>query len=111
MVADRLAGLRDQFGLAGILAELNTGGLIPHEKVMRSVQLLCEKGFSAVPALTQRAFSGVTGCLENPRDTRDGPEIPGFRAAVLQVRIHFPPAVSRANHQFLASVPVSSNSR
>jgi alkanesulfonate monooxygenase SsuD/methylene tetrahydromethanopterin reductase-like flavin-dependent oxidoreductase (luciferase family) len=43
MVADRLAGLRDQLGLAGILAELNTGGLIPHEKVMRSMQLLCEK--------------------------------------------------------------------
>ena len=42
MVADRLAGLRDQLGLAGILAELNTGGLIPHEKVMRSMQLLCE---------------------------------------------------------------------
>jgi alkanesulfonate monooxygenase SsuD/methylene tetrahydromethanopterin reductase-like flavin-dependent oxidoreductase (luciferase family) len=43
MVADRLAGLREQLGLAGILAELNTGGLIPHKKVMRSMQLLCEK--------------------------------------------------------------------
>jgi alkanesulfonate monooxygenase SsuD/methylene tetrahydromethanopterin reductase-like flavin-dependent oxidoreductase (luciferase family) len=43
MVADNLAGLREQLGLAGILAELNTGGLIPHEKVMRSMQLLCEK--------------------------------------------------------------------
>jgi alkanesulfonate monooxygenase SsuD/methylene tetrahydromethanopterin reductase-like flavin-dependent oxidoreductase (luciferase family) len=43
MVADRLAGLREQLGLAGILAELNTGGLIPHERVMRSMQLLCEK--------------------------------------------------------------------
>ena len=62
---------------------------------MRSMQLLCEKGFSAVPALAQRALSGVTGCLENPRDTRDGPEIPGYRAAVLQVRIHFPPAESQ----------------
>ena len=28
MVADNLASLRDQLGLAGILAELNTGGLI-----------------------------------------------------------------------------------
>ena len=62
---------------------------------MRSMQLLCEKGFSAVPALAQRALSGVTGCLENPRDTRDGPEIPGYRAAVLQVRIHLPPAGSQ----------------
>ena len=43
MVADNLAGLRDRLGLAGILAELNTGGLIPHERVMRSMQLLCEK--------------------------------------------------------------------
>src|SRR2546423_1242152 len=33
MVADDLAGLRDRLGLAGILAELNTGGLIPHERV------------------------------------------------------------------------------
>ena len=43
MVADNLASLRDQLGLSGILAELNTGGLIPHERVMRSMQLLCEK--------------------------------------------------------------------
>ena len=43
MVADNLASLRDQLGLAGILAELNTGGLIAHERVMRSMQLLCEK--------------------------------------------------------------------
>jgi alkanesulfonate monooxygenase SsuD/methylene tetrahydromethanopterin reductase-like flavin-dependent oxidoreductase (luciferase family) len=43
IVADSLAGLKERLGLAGILAELNTGGLIPHEKVMRSMQLLCEK--------------------------------------------------------------------
>jgi alkanesulfonate monooxygenase SsuD/methylene tetrahydromethanopterin reductase-like flavin-dependent oxidoreductase (luciferase family) len=43
MVADRLTGLREQLGLSGILAELNCGGLIPHERVMRSMQLLCEK--------------------------------------------------------------------
>ena len=43
IVADILAGLKERLGLAGILAELNTGGLIPHEKVMRSMQLLCEK--------------------------------------------------------------------
>jgi alkanesulfonate monooxygenase SsuD/methylene tetrahydromethanopterin reductase-like flavin-dependent oxidoreductase (luciferase family) len=43
MVADNLASLQEQLGLAGILAELNTGGLIPHERVMRSMQLLCEK--------------------------------------------------------------------
>ena len=42
-VADRLAELREELGLSGILAELNYGGLIPHERVMRSMQLLCEK--------------------------------------------------------------------
>jgi len=43
VVADRLAELREQLGLSGILAELNCGGLVPHERVMRSLQLLCEK--------------------------------------------------------------------
>ena len=43
MVADRLAELREQLALSGILAELNCGGLVPHERVMRSLQLLCEK--------------------------------------------------------------------
>ncbi|MDP8923236.1 MAG: LLM class flavin-dependent oxidoreductase, partial [Chloroflexota bacterium] len=41
MVADRLAELRDELGLSGILAELNCGGQIPQERVMRSLQLLC----------------------------------------------------------------------
>jgi hypothetical protein len=36
-------------------------------------------------------------CLGNARDATDAPEIPGFRAAVLQVRIHFPPAESHTN--------------
>lgn len=39
-VADRLHGLRDELGLNGILAELNCGGLIPHERVMKSLRLL-----------------------------------------------------------------------
>ncbi len=42
-VADRLMTLQQQLGLAGILAELNYGGLVPHERVMRSLQLLCEE--------------------------------------------------------------------
>jgi hypothetical protein len=32
MVADRLRGLREELGLAGILAEMNCGGLIPQER-------------------------------------------------------------------------------
>ena len=43
MVADRLAELRDELGLNGILAELNCGGQIPHERVRRSLDLLCER--------------------------------------------------------------------
>jgi alkanesulfonate monooxygenase SsuD/methylene tetrahydromethanopterin reductase-like flavin-dependent oxidoreductase (luciferase family) len=43
MVSDRLQGLREELGLAGILAEMNCGGLIPHERITRSLQLMCEK--------------------------------------------------------------------
>jgi alkanesulfonate monooxygenase SsuD/methylene tetrahydromethanopterin reductase-like flavin-dependent oxidoreductase (luciferase family) len=40
-VADRLTGLREELGLDGILAELNCGGLVPRERVLRALQLLC----------------------------------------------------------------------
>jgi alkanesulfonate monooxygenase SsuD/methylene tetrahydromethanopterin reductase-like flavin-dependent oxidoreductase (luciferase family) len=42
-VTDRLMGLKDELGLNGILAEMNCGTKIPHQQVMRSLQLLCEK--------------------------------------------------------------------
>ncbi len=42
-VTDRLMQLREELGLDGILAEMNCGTKIPHERVMRSLQLLCEK--------------------------------------------------------------------
>ena len=41
MVTERLRALRDELGITGILAELNCGRSIPHQKVMRSLQLLC----------------------------------------------------------------------
>ena len=41
MVTERLRNLRDELGITGILAELNCGRNIPHDKVMRSLQLLC----------------------------------------------------------------------
>jgi hypothetical protein len=41
MVADRLAVLRETLGLSGILAELNCGMRIPHERVVNTLQLLC----------------------------------------------------------------------
>ncbi len=42
-VTDRLRALRDELGLDGILAEINCGSLIPHDKVMRALQLLCQE--------------------------------------------------------------------
>jgi len=40
-VTKRLQELREELGLDGILAELNCGGQIPREGVMRSLRLLC----------------------------------------------------------------------
>jgi alkanesulfonate monooxygenase SsuD/methylene tetrahydromethanopterin reductase-like flavin-dependent oxidoreductase (luciferase family) len=40
-VVERLRDLQDELGLDGIIAELNTGGLIPHAKVMSAMRLLC----------------------------------------------------------------------
>ena len=42
-VTDRLMGLKEELGLDGILAEMNCGTKIPHERVMKSLQLLCEQ--------------------------------------------------------------------
>jgi alkanesulfonate monooxygenase SsuD/methylene tetrahydromethanopterin reductase-like flavin-dependent oxidoreductase (luciferase family) len=42
-VTDRLLQLRDELGIDGILAELNFGGSIPPELMMRSLRLLLEK--------------------------------------------------------------------
>jgi hypothetical protein len=38
-----LTGLQQDLGLDGILAEMNCGTRIPHDRVMKSLQLLCEK--------------------------------------------------------------------
>jgi alkanesulfonate monooxygenase SsuD/methylene tetrahydromethanopterin reductase-like flavin-dependent oxidoreductase (luciferase family) len=42
-VTDRLMGLKEELGLDGILAEMNCGTKIPHQRVMKSLQLMCEK--------------------------------------------------------------------
>jgi alkanesulfonate monooxygenase SsuD/methylene tetrahydromethanopterin reductase-like flavin-dependent oxidoreductase (luciferase family) len=41
-IAERLDALRQEIGLSGILAELNCGGLIPHQQVLTALQLLCK---------------------------------------------------------------------
>jgi alkanesulfonate monooxygenase SsuD/methylene tetrahydromethanopterin reductase-like flavin-dependent oxidoreductase (luciferase family) len=42
-VTTRLQELTRKLRLNGVLAELNCGGLIPNDKVMRSLQLMCEE--------------------------------------------------------------------
>ena len=43
LVAERINQLRAELGLNGILAELNCGSLIAHNKVMKSLELLCDR--------------------------------------------------------------------
>jgi alkanesulfonate monooxygenase SsuD/methylene tetrahydromethanopterin reductase-like flavin-dependent oxidoreductase (luciferase family) len=43
MVTQRLRSLQDDLGIDGILAELNCGGLVPHQQVMTALRLLCEE--------------------------------------------------------------------
>jgi hypothetical protein len=42
-VADRRAMLRDELGLAGVLAELNFGAPIPPQRVTNAPRRLCEQ--------------------------------------------------------------------
>jgi alkanesulfonate monooxygenase SsuD/methylene tetrahydromethanopterin reductase-like flavin-dependent oxidoreductase (luciferase family) len=41
--ADRLREVDEELGLDGILAELNCGGKLPHERVVNAIRLLCEE--------------------------------------------------------------------
>ena len=43
MVIERLRAVSDELGLDGILAELNCGGLVPHDRVMTALHLLCDE--------------------------------------------------------------------
>ena len=42
-VAEQLSALQEELGLDGILAELNTGGEIPHDCVINALRLLCQE--------------------------------------------------------------------
>src|SRR5215212_594172 len=42
-VTDRLKELQEKLGLDGILCEMNCGTKIPHQRVMKSLQLLCQE--------------------------------------------------------------------
>jgi alkanesulfonate monooxygenase SsuD/methylene tetrahydromethanopterin reductase-like flavin-dependent oxidoreductase (luciferase family) len=41
-IVEQLRSLQAEIGLSGILAELNCGGLIPHDRVVTAMRLLCE---------------------------------------------------------------------
>jgi len=41
MVVDRLNTLKETLSLSGILAEMNCGMRIPHDRVVKSLQLMC----------------------------------------------------------------------
>ena len=41
-VAERIAALRDDLGLDGVLIELNCGGKVEHAHEMEAMRLLCE---------------------------------------------------------------------
>ena len=43
LVVDRLGQLREELGLSGILAELNCGMRIPHQRVVNSLNMLCQE--------------------------------------------------------------------
>ena len=42
-IAAKLERLQTEIGLSGVLAELNCGGLIPHDQVVNAMRLLCEE--------------------------------------------------------------------
>ena len=42
-VAARLRQLQQEIGFDGILTELNCGGLIPHDRVVNAIRLLCQE--------------------------------------------------------------------
>src|SRR3954471_1612890 len=42
-VSATLMRLRDEIGFEGVLAELNCGGLIPHDRVLNAIRLLCQE--------------------------------------------------------------------
>ena len=42
-VAERLQHHKEEFGLSGIVAEINLGSLMPHERVINSIRLLADK--------------------------------------------------------------------
>jgi alkanesulfonate monooxygenase SsuD/methylene tetrahydromethanopterin reductase-like flavin-dependent oxidoreductase (luciferase family) len=52
-VVERLRAISDHLGLDGVLAEINCGGSVPREGVIRSLELMCKEvmpAFAAAPA-------------------------------------------------------------
>jgi len=49
-IAEKLRSFQAEIGLSGMLAELNCGWLIPHDRVLTAMRLLCEPGKSRFAA-------------------------------------------------------------
>ena len=78
-VLDRLAGLREELGLDGILAELNPGSLIPHPRVMTALRLLARPARIGPAALTRLHIDLVADNADAIRDFDYSPR--PFRAS------------------------------
>src|SRR5258708_31488064 len=49
-VIERLHSIADHLGLDGVLAEINCGGSVPREGVLRSLELMCKEVMPAFAA-------------------------------------------------------------
>lgn len=54
-VVERVEWFRETFGLTGVSLDVNPGGQMPYEKVVRSVRLLCER---VIPKFKDRPLTG-----------------------------------------------------
>jgi alkanesulfonate monooxygenase SsuD/methylene tetrahydromethanopterin reductase-like flavin-dependent oxidoreductase (luciferase family) len=65
-IAEKLRSLQAEIGLSGILAELNCGGLIRHDRMLAAMRLLCEAvkpRFTASPAARRPPRRIPRACL------------------------------------------------
>ena len=61
-ITEKLKTLQAEIGLSGVLAELNCGGLIPHQNVVNAMRLLCEE---VMPRFAAASAGTIAG--ERPR--------------------------------------------
>ena len=86
-VAERLAALRQELGLDGVLMELNCGGRIPHANVMTALRLLCQEviliGWTVDSYVNRRDAAGCNS--PSPSSKGDGDDGSDHTAGALGV--------------------------